>query len=1206
MDTPLQTPGPGSPREAGVPKELNRKFSLARAHIRAMSTTKGLALLVFAALATFALAIVLDRIFYLPKVFRVVVFAGTLGVLIGCAVMYLALPLLRRYSARQIALSVEDRHPQLGDIVVSTVELSESRATGQLQTSGQLVDALTRETLKRTEKVDFRSVAPFSAVRLSLVLAIVLVAVVGTAWVADPKVVGNVFARVFNPTADIDPYTHTKLAVEPGDHAVPKGSDVEIEATAAGRVPTRAGLAWRAQGRHWNRERIAGDEENTYRYTLKNVLRPIVYRLRAGDARTKTFSIVPIEAPAIIDLDILYTYPDYTGLGEQPGPVTGGNIAVLRGTKATITATATKPVKSAWVTLKYTDDPTMTAPADEETPSDDKAVKADEPEIVIPLEVNGDTIGPLALDIKREATYTFHLRDKYDFANSPVAYVIKPLRDGNPEIDVTAPEMSIKRTVDMPVPIRFVARDDYGLTALRLAYTISTGERKEKKDVLAEDEVKGELPIEMSATGRTELAAEYMFDLSTLGVVSGMEVRYHLEIEDNYREQLADGTYAGPNSGRSTERVIHVISDRDAFKQIEEEQAALQRRLKKLIQQQEKNKKLTEQIELDVAKTDATTPAQAEQLDNARRAEETITESTKQLARDFDPTMEKMEENPLIQPSSLMRMQEMKTALEALARGDMPRATSQLSSAGETSQPDERGNRLQQAEKTEQDIITALKRIDEEFSTLQEEQLLLSIAGTADRMRREQEKNMTGTTEAGRDFMGHTPEQLDRDQKRRLQKLVDRQRKLQEDTDALMDELERARKVLEYKRSKDAEAVEDAMNMLDQGGTKDAMKQAEDDLQLSRLNKSMGNQSKAAKTLQQIANRLKQAQRNRFAGEHENAEEQMQGHVAELERIIEIQKQIIAATEQQPGGAELSEADAAIIAALIRNYGVIEDTQGRLHVRTGEFADLIEAMFGQIIIVGIDPVTPLRAAVNSMRDAHDQLSQLRREEALADEQRALEALIDANDQLSEALARMMAEAQMNQMRQQINILAELIEKQRKINEDTKETDAARPPTDDLSPAFRRLIEGIGGRQGRLGDQVKQLGQMLRPLVKIGDKMGEVSELLKELRSGKETQQKQEEILNALESLMLQIQQQMQSLMAGMGMGAGGMGGGGNLDPTNLGARLRELSGGTIAELHLPERLQRELLQAWSEKYPESFRDLLSLYYSRLSEEENPY
>jgi len=78
------------------------------------------------------------------------------------------------------------------------------------------------------------------------------------------------------------------------------------------------------------------------------------------------------------------------------------------------------------------------------------------------------------------------------------------------------------------------------------------------------------------------------------------------------------------------------------------------------------------------------------------------------------------------------------------------------------------------------------------------------------------------------------------------------------------------------------------------------------------------------------------------------------------------------------------------------------------------------------------------------------------------------------------------------------------------------------------------------------------------------------------------------------------------MMQAMGMSSGRGAGTGNRSGLNLPSSLRELPGGPLAELELPERLRRELLQAWSEKYPESFRELLSLYYRRLSEEENPF
>jgi hypothetical protein len=131
--------------------------------------------------------------------------------------------------------------------------------------------------------------------------------------------------------------------------------------------------------------------------------------------------------------------------------------------------------------------------------------------------------------------------------------------------------------------------------------------------------------------------------------------------------------------------------------------------------------------------------------------------------------------------------------------------------------------------------------------------------------------------------------------------------------------------------------------------------------------------------------------------------------------------------------------------------------------------------------------------------------------------------------------------------------------------------------------------------------------MLRELLEIGQKMGAVSQMLKALRTDKEVQEEQDKILTALEQMMFELQQRLQQMMAAAGAGVvGGTSGTGNRSGVNLPARMVKLEGGATADLHLPPRLQERLKQAWSEKYPESFRELLSLYYRRLSDEDNPY
>ncbi len=1164
----------------GLPRELNRKFGQARLRIRAMSALKGLALVVLTVLAAFAFAVVLDRVFYLQTPFRVLVLAAAIAALAVCLVANLALPLLRRYTARQIALSVEDRHPRLGDLVVSTVELSETRAAGRLITSSQLVDALAGETLDRTRDVDFRSVAPFAAIRWALVLAVVLTGIVGAYCIAEPLVAQNVFARMLNPTADIPPFTHTSLAVEPGSLAVAKGSDVQVAAIASGKVPAQGKLAWRTEGGRWKRRSIAADSNNAYEFTFKNVLRPIEYRYRAGDARTATYSIVPIEAPAVINVAVTYHYPDYTGRGKQPGPSSGGNIRMLRGTRASVTATATKAVRSAWVVF-----------AD--------GTRAD-------LDVRGAAVGPLRLIVNTKTTYTFHLRDTHGFTNAePVPYTIVPLPDREPEITITEPTGSLDRTTDMDVPVRFMARDDFGLATMQLLYHATPKTPADEKDRTPEDDIQGAVPIELPEPGTTEFAAEYLLELSTLELRPGMVLRYWFEATDN-------DTVDGPKTGRSVERTITIISDEDSFTVIEREQLALQRRLRKIIEQQTANKKLTEQLETELADKTELSPQETDRLDEAKRAEDAIAASTKELADDFDATTEKMEENPLIETKSVMRMKDMKAALADLARREMAQASSQLKSARETQQPDERSRQLDQAGKTEEEILEALNRIDEQFDKLQDEQRLLSLAKSAQAMARQQDKNADQTRDARRDLSGKPPEQLDEEQKRRLKKLVDRERKLQEKLEEFQEQMQRTMSQLEHKGSEDAEAVKNALESMKESGLADKLQQAMQDLQANHLNKSLKPQKEASDTLWQMAKRLEAAQMAKLGSEFENIDQAMQAQIAEIDRLIELQREIIASTQKLPTGEEAREdgdgdgGDDAV-ADMLDRYGKVEESQTRLHERAGDFRDLLAEIFEQIVVVGLDPVTPLRAAVNSMRDAAGRLGELKRGDALADEQRALEALLEARGQLAQALAKMMAESQMTMMQQGLDKLAEIIEKQRKINDDTKDTDAQRPSRQELSAAFRRLIERLGNRQGRLGDEVIELGGQFRRLREIGEKMGEVSTMLKELRTGKDTQTEQDKILTALMQLQFQLQAQMDAMMMAAGMSAArGTAGTGNRDGTQQRPRLIPLPEGGLADMRLPDRLRRELLQAWNEKYPESFRELLSLYYRRLSDEENPY
>lgn len=1189
MDTPIGTLGSATQASRGIPRELERKFTQARVRIRAMSALKGLALAVFTVLAAFAVIVPIDTMLRLGIPARVLVFAATVCALVACLVLKLALPLLRRYTARQIALSVEDRHPQLGDTVVSTVELTETRGEGKLTTSAQLVEALAQETLGRTRGVDFRSVAPFAAVRWALMLAIAFVIIVGAYCAIDLPVVRSAFLRLLYPTADIAPYTHTSVEVTPGSCTAKRGGSLDILAVASRRIPARATIIWCTEGRDRKRAGIEG-ESGRFAYTFKSVLKPTTYCVVAGDARSPWYTITPVDPPAIVDVDVSYDYPDYTGRASELA-ISSGDVQVLRGTRVTVTATASKPVAKAWATFE----PVAAATAGE-TPG---GAEAEAPQVETrDIDINGTAIGPLVFDVTVPMTYEIHLRDEHGFENTPVKHLVRPEPDTPPAIDIASPIGTTERTIEAEVPVRFLARDDFGLTKLRIVYHAASSTPVESKDRVAEEEIDGEIPLELEPAGTAEFGAVYWLDLGSLELKAGMKLDFTIEATDN-------DTIDGPKTGRSSLRTINIVSDESSVDLIERDQRELLNRLIKLINRQIENEKLTETLEREQA-SGGLSPEQERELERAKREQNEMAESTRKLAEDFDPTIERMEQNALIHPQSIMRMQEMQGSLKEIARGDMTQATSLLQAARDAQAASERAQNLEQAGQTEEQIIAALKRIQDQFEQLMREQKLLELATAIGHAAKEQDRNIENTKDARSGLMGKRPEDLNEDDKRRLKKLADKEGQIAKKVEDLEKRLEEALRDLERSRSEDAKAVEEALRDLQNSGTAGTAKQAEEELQASRLNKSLQAQSKASEDLWRLSKRLEQAHKKRMSGEFQNSEQQMQEHISEIDRLIELEQAIIAATEALPTGQSPGDAGETI-AAMIARFGQVEDDQRRTHERAGAFADKLANMFSQLLIFGVDPVTPMRAAVNSMGDATEQLSQIRHDEALTDEKRALENLVKARDQLAEALAKMQAESQMQQLMEQMNKLAEIIEKQRKINEDTKTTDVQRPPTEDLSAAFKRLIERLGGRQGRLGDEVTSLGAMLRELLEIGQKMGAVSQMLKALRTDKDVQEEQDKILTALEQMMFELQQRLQQMMAAAGAGVvGGTSGTGNRSGVNLPARMVKLEGGATADLHLPPRLQERLKQAWSEKYPESFRELLSLYYRRLSDEDNPY
>ena len=486
---------------------------------------------------------------------------------------------------------------------------------------------------------------------------------------------------------------------------------------------------------------------------------------------------------------------------------------------------------------------------------------------------------------------------------------------------------------------------------------------------------------------------------------------------------------------------------------------------------------------------------------------------------------------------------------------------------------------------------------------MRNEQRRAGLANAARNRAKKQDENIRETASARGELSGVMPEDMSRKHKRRLKKLVEEQKKVAEKLDQLEQRMYRTSKQMKYDKSGGGQSIDQAMKKIQDDKISDDLKEAEEHLRANHLNKGMQAQKKAAKKLWDIVRTLEKQKQEQFSSEFKNMQAYMHSRVSEIDRLIELQQEIIDETVILPVGDETD----PLNDRHILRFTEVSNDQKDLHDRGEEFTGELERIFEDLIMFEIDPIGPLKAAVASMNESSILLIQLRQPESIEAERDALDQLERAREELAKAVSKLMQQAEMREMMQQMSIIDEMIEKQLKINEDTKQIDDKIRPEQTIPDTLQRLTRKLARLQKELADTAGSLKERLRRMNEISEFMKQISEKLAELKTGKNTQSVQEEVIEKLVQALIELQMQMAGAAQAMGMSTmGGDAGGGAHGGIQLPPRFKDKPEGITDDqwARLPENLKKQLLEAWSEDYPPRFRKLLNVYYRRLSSEEN--
>ncbi|HCP11454.1 MAG TPA: hypothetical protein DIT89_03895, partial [Planctomycetaceae bacterium] len=312
--------------------------------------------------------------------------------------------------------------------------------------------------------------------------------------------------------------TRTLLeSIQPGNAAVPAGTQVEFQVDVAGHIPDSVQVLYTTADRRFVDEPLTMQPgEDAQRFTVlltgeagRGIRQNLQYRIVAGDAISDTYNITVIQPPTAHVTLVQYQHPEYMQLPDRSEQA--GAIATWQDTTVTITAESSAPVTSAM--LQFSDDAAFSSQAEEAS-----------------MSVSGTTLtGKWKLEERADKSfprfYRIAVQDSEGRSDpEPPVYPIQVRRDAAPIVRVLDPARDLDVPANAVIPILAEAEDpDFLLRNVTLHYAVN-GQARQPAEFL----------MDSASTGFVKSwRGSYELNLSRLRVKPGDLVTWHLEARDN-------------------------------------------------------------------------------------------------------------------------------------------------------------------------------------------------------------------------------------------------------------------------------------------------------------------------------------------------------------------------------------------------------------------------------------------------------------------------------------------------------------------------------------------------------------------------------------------------------------------------------------------------------------------------------------------------
>jgi len=1035
----------------------------------------------------------------LPGPARLAVLLAALAALAYCLIRWIAQPAMKEYAAGDVAGWIEERVPQFGDTLRSTVNfISNADVPGSQAMKNRVVS----QASERMQGMDLSTVLDPRPVWYSYARALVaIIALIVLAIAVGPGFRSIARSRLFSPLGG-QPWPKTVQISMEG--AIPTriavGDPVALRLKLSkGDKPSRHVLVrYRYDNQPWQEQMMDRGADGVYAANLDTRLEDgknlgnMQVQIEAGDDQQ---SLLPITIVPRLDVTLVQasvTPPAYVHAAEQARVNLAERPAVMAvGSTIDLELRFNKPLAlGREVELTPVNPAVKLPPIQWDHPSSSSAIAH--------------------LPATESFRFTVHATDTDYFHNVGAAeYEFIVREDQPPTVQIEEPRRSEDRTAVAEFALKAVAEDDYGVEAAQLVVNrlgtrattqpaATAAQNKWVVDLVKDNAAVADGASWQQAGGtleRKRFELGYDWDLAKLkdaNLKPGDVLEFFVQVKDNFN--LNGKQHDWVPSGKLR---INIISQEQFNTAVQQAFEAVHSQLKELHQNQVRNKTETDALKQLTEKKPAFDEADKTQAERIAGEQSNTASQTMQQAQKLEALAAKIKENKSTDASLEQTAESVQKQLQDAAEGAMKKAANDLNDAREQ-KGDPKASAAEQQKQAEQRSSAMARAADSQQKAADQVRQAMDRLGNFDglgefrqkiqEIKAHQERLEQQFNKTTKDDLGKKADELSKDKQDELKKLSDEQNDLSKQTQKALEQMNKKAEQMEKADPSSAQAMKQAAQTGNEQQVPGKQSQASQSMQQNQQAQAQQQQKQAEIGLEMIIAKLKEAERRKL--------EELQAKLAEAQQLVAdlIRRQAGHNIDNVilQGGTKWAKMDMADKQPLIDNAERDEkspqDAKSTKDLNTSQRVterNSRSAAKKAEELPDPAPAAKLTVAAGHMERAIVHLNEEKLPDAYDPPQvEALAALVDAKKAIDEALKKVNDQVKQESQESIKQAYVKLLEDQKKIGKDVHDIDGTPKDNGDLPRPVAIRLGQLPGEQGGLSDRAGKLGEELEKLDSI--------------------------------------------------------------------------------------------------------------------------